>query len=364
MTGHNWIGILQPSDASKPAQPGGCVQCHPGLGARPNPVERLSQADYDNIDCLICHAPGYKRTVVKDGDRFRVAPAEGVDVLAAARAVGKPTTEMCLRCHLGAGGGPNHKHGVAPTSADADVHLAKGVGCVDCHPAVDHRVAGGADLKLRDAPEVAVSCARCHEKAHQGELAAVLARHSEKIACQTCHIPAIARDPKFPTMVRRDWTRPVLNEKTGLYGPTNQMASNVSPVYRWWNGRMRVPPEPVGSIDDPAAKIFPWKRATYSVIADAASSKAIFIKAGVYAIKGDALAAAKKGAEDAKQQFSGSIKGEEETNFYSINHQVAPRAQALGCAACHRAGGVLDFKALGYSEERAKALSALRLSQR
>lgn len=364
MTGHNWIGILQPSDASKPAQPGGCVQCHPGLGARPNPIDRLSQADWDNIDCLICHAPAYKRTVVKDGERLRIGPADGVDVLAAARSVGKPSTEMCLRCHLSAGGGPNHKHGVAPTSPEADVHLAKGVGCVDCHPAVDHRFAGGADLKVRDAPDATVSCARCHQKAHQGELAAVLAKHSARLACQTCHIPAIARDPKFPTMVRRDWTRPVLNETTGLYGPTNQMTSNVTPVYRWWNGRMRVPPEPVGSIGDPAAKIFPWKRVAYTVIADARSSRPIFIKAGVYAVKGDAVAAAKKGAEDAKQDFSGAIQGQEEVNLYSLNHQVAPRGQTLACATCHRSDGILDFKALGYSAERVKALSEARSSQR
>ena len=95
------------------------------------------------------------------------------------------------------------------------------------------------------------------------------------------------------------------------------------------------------------------------VVADAASGKPVFIKAGLYAVKGDPLAAAKKGAEDAKQEFSGTVKGVEETMLFSLNHQVAPKEQALACGACH-GGGALDFRALGYTAKRAKALSAPR----
>jgi Cytochrome c bacterial len=299
--------------------------------------------------------------VVKKGDRLEIAPAAGVDVLAAARAVGRPTSETCLRCHLGPGGGPNHKHGVAPTSAEVDVHVAKGLSCIDCHHTRNHRIAGGADIKAHEAPEVKVTCAGCHEgKAHRGARAAVLEAHTARLACQTCHVPAIARDPSFPTVVRRDWTKPVLNEKTGLYGPTNQMAGGVKPEYRWWNRKMRVPPEPEGGIGDPESKIFPWKRTSYTVIADAKSGKPVFIKAGLYAVKGDPLAAAKKGAEDAKQEFSGAIRGVDEGMVFSLNHQVAPKGQALACDACHRPGGVMDFRALGYPEDRAKALAAPR----
>jgi hypothetical protein len=313
------------------------------------------------VDCLICHAPGYRRKVVKDGEKLRIAPADGVDVLAAARSVGKPTNEMCQRCHLGAGGGPNAKHGVAPTSPDVDVHLAKGIGCVDCHPTRNHRTAGGADVKAQDRPEVVVACTGCHDgKVHQGRFAAVLSKHAGRIACQTCHIPAIARDPRFPTVVRRDWTKPKLNDATGLYGPTNELASGVKPEYRWWNRKMRTPPEPVGDLADPAARISPWKRAVYTVIGDARTGKPVFIKAGVYAVRGDPLAAARKGAEDAKQEFSGEVKGVEESMLFSVNHQVAPKAQALRCGDCHRPNGALDFEALGYAQKRVKALTAAR----
>jgi hypothetical protein len=355
VAGHNWIGILKPSDASKPAQPGGCVQCHAGLGAKPNPVGKLVEADYRNIDCLVCHAPGYKRTVVKDGDAFRLAPDPSVDVLKAAQSVGKPTTEMCLRCHAGAGGGPNHKHGVTPTR-DSDVHLAKGIHCVECHVAKGHKIPGGADLKAQELLEVTVACENCHGAPHTGETAEVLARHAAKVACQSCHIPAIARDPKMPTVVARDWTKPVLNAKTGLYGPTNQMAANLIPEYRWWNRRMTVPPEPVGSLADGKSKIFPWKRTDYKVIGDAVSGNAIHIKAGMYATTGDPTAAAKKGAEDAKMAYSGNWKPVRETMVFSLNHQVAPKEQTLKCKSCHSPDGRLDFRKLGYGAEAIKAL--------
>ena len=35
--------------------------------------------------------------------------------------------------------------------------------------------------------------------------------------------------------------KPVLNEQTGLYGPTHTFVSNMKPVYRWWNRTMEAP---------------------------------------------------------------------------------------------------------------------------
>jgi hypothetical protein len=119
---------------------------------------------------------------------------------------------------------------------------------------------------------------------------------------------------------------------------------------------MRVPPEPVGSIGDPKSKISPWKRTDYTVIGDAATGKVVFIKSGVYAVSGDPGAAAKKGAEDGKQAYSGSWKGIRETMVFSVNHQVAPKGEALKCGSCHSPRGVLDFRKLGYGEEKAGKL--------
>ena len=307
--------------------------------------------------------------MVKEGDQFKFSPADGVDVLKVAQNVQKPTSEMCLRCHAGPGGGPNHKHGVTPTK-DSDVHMAKGMACIDCHTTKQHKIAGGSDIKAQELLEVKVACSNCHtEFPHKGSQAAILNKHNERIACQTCHIPAIARDPKMPTVVERDWTKPVLNEyfqpflesiETGLYGPSNKMANNVKPEYRWWNRMMLVPPEPVGSISDSKAKIYPWKRTTYTVIGDAATDKVVFIKAGIYSITGDVAMAAKKGAEDGKQTYSGQWKGVAESMVFSLNHQVAPKSEALKCNACHSPAGIMDFKTLGYEGQVVKRLTTNR----
>ncbi len=306
----------------------------------------------------MCHAPGYKRTVVKEGDRFRIVPDPSIDVLKAAQSVGRPTNDMCLRCHLYAGGGPNHKHGVTPTP-ESDVHVAKGMQCLDCHIAKNHKVAGGSDLKAQELLEVKVACENCHS-GHRAEKAKLLDRHASRIACQTCHIPMIARDPKMPTVVFRDWTKPVLNEATGLYGPSNVFRGTYQPEYAWWNRYMKIPPEPYGSIDDSKSKIYPWKRTEYIVIADAATGKPVYIKAGVYAVTGDPGAAAKKGASDAHQEYSGNWRGVTETMVFSMNHQVAPKAQALQCGSCHGPKGLLDFRKLGYGEEKAQRLQKPR----
>ncbi len=351
------MGLLQPKDASKPAQPGGCAICHVGLGAKPSPVEKVNQSDFENIDCLLCHAPNYRRTVIKQGDRFKIAPASGVDILKAAQNVQKPTNEMCLRCHAFAGGGLNNKHGVTPTEK-TDIHVSKGLVCVDCHTVKAHKIAGGADLKALELLDVKVDCSNCHtDSPHKGAQANNLNDHTRRITCQTCHIPAIARDQEMPTVVHRDWTKPVLNEKIGLYAPTNKFAANIKPEYRWWNRYMKVVPEPIGSIDDPKSKISPWKRGDYTISADAETGKGVYIKAGVYQITGDVSTAAKKGAEDASQPYSGNWKSLDETLYFSLNHQVVSKDMALQCNSCHSSSGIMDFKALGYKEEMVKKLT-------
>ncbi|OPY69108.1 MAG: Cytochrome c bacterial [Syntrophorhabdus sp. PtaU1.Bin002] len=81
---------------------------------------------------------------------------------------------------------------------------------------------------------------------------------------------------------------------------------------------------------------------------------------GVHNVTGDPAAAAKKGAEDAKQAYSGKWKGVGESMVFSMNHQVAPKAEALKCNVCHSPTGVMDFKKLGYSEEQIKDLTIPR----
>lgn len=320
----------------------------------------MTEADYNNIDCLLCHAPGYKRTVGKVGDKVKIIPTADTDVLKAAQQAQKPTNEMCLRCHAFAAGGLNFKHGVIPTK-DTDVHAAKGISCVQCHTTKNHKIAGGADIKAQELPDVKVGCENCHTaKPHKGKDKRTIDKHVARVACQTCHVPGIARDPKQPTLVSRDYTKPVLSEKTGLYGPTEVLQGNIKPIYRWWNRYVMKNTTPVGSIKDKTARIYPYKTADFTIIGDAETGKAVYIKTGVYSITGDVGMAAQKGADDAKMPYSGKWKGIQETLHFTLNHQVASKNDSLKCASCHGANGVMDFKALGYSPKKIKQLETYR----
>lgn len=361
MAGINWLGMLQPQDESLPAQPGGCANCHPGLGAKPNypPTE----ADLGNVDCLLCHSPDYKRTVAKNEEgKFYFAPAEGIDIVAAAQAAQRPTNAMCSRCHLGAAGGPNFKHGDYPTSPDIDVHMAAGLQCVDCHTTQSHKIGGGGYMIAQELTEVKVACENCHTDApHDGENAEALNGHTDRVACQTCHIPMVARDPDYPTQMVRDYATPAYNEAKGLYGPTIDKATDVIPTYLWWDHpRMLTPPHPAGSIDDPGAKITPWKPMEVVAPFDAETHTPVYIKQGVYKITGNLDAAVTKGVEVSGQEYSGAWEPVRELMYFDVNHQVAPADEALTCSDCHTPeGGRLDFVALGYSQERAQELTEM-----
>jgi hypothetical protein len=184
-------------------------------------------------DCLLCHQPEYdykKRNAQLANLNFRWAATEGagfgvVTGKVAANEKPKveynkalfdengnvtvhiaplPRNETCLNCHAK----PDWKKRGASFSAHTDVHLAKGLKCVDCHAsgsrAVDARIRGkevhqfgkGDDPSgwvRNDLDNSLRTCQSCHD---QGTLGAPVAKHSwlpplhlDKIACATCHIP-------------------------------------------------------------------------------------------------------------------------------------------------------------------------------
>jgi len=186
--GIDWLETIKPAGVARREQPNGCAVCHTGLGKQPNPIGKLTADDFENIDCLICHGPDYRRVVVKEVKivkekmivaekgkakgkwvekekvidkeefRFRIAPAPGVDVLKVARQAQKPATEMCLRCH-GATGGGNFRHGIA--GGENDVHFSMGMNCTECHTVKKHKIAGGR--KLRSVVRTATRISRTRE---------------------------------------------------------------------------------------------------------------------------------------------------------------------------------------------------------
>lgn len=366
----SWIGILQ--NTSGQVIGNGCSKCHAGLGLQPD--EQLSQAQLENIDCLICHAPGYRREVIRREDNsFRWVPdARGNPelMLNVVQHVGRPTNEMCLRCHLGAGGGMNYKRGdletaLAHPTRDFDVHMGSGMQCIQCHQFRAHRVrGGGTQMSGPDLPdEQRLRCEGCHKGALHSQ--AVVNRHMSAVACTTCHIPLFAR--KDPTDMHRDWSQAMAVPGEDRYEPLIRFASRVQPVYAWWNGKGTIAMlddpvrrtaegkvsfyQPAGRRGDPAARIHAFKYHTARLPVDKATGLLIPVQVGPVFRSGDIAAGVKGGAA----AYSGrdldparDVGWIESERFLGIFHGVQPKEAALGCGDCHAPGGRMDWQALGY----------------
>ena len=363
----NWIGIAKNSKGQVIGQ--GCSQCHAGLGKKPE--NKVDDAELNNIDCLVCHAPGYKRHVVKENGKFKWKPIGTPEQLTAmAQKVGMPTRENCLSCHANAGGGPNLKRGdLEPTLLNApknfDVHMSpKGMNmqCTDCHWGKDHKLGGGgADNPAVDITDRQLSCEGCHTTApHRSPL---LNKHVRTVACETCHIPSFAK--QSPTDMFRDWSKSMYLKKYDKHIPGITFKKNVKPVYAWWNGKTWfqdankpikigknnkfVISKPLGNIKDVHAKIYPFKYHEAKYPYDPATMKMIPVNIGMLFMTGQWKKAIISGAKAFYGKAIENFKFAVSQRWMGIYHEVVPKAKALRCQDCHTAGkGRIDWKAMGY----------------
>ena len=348
----------------------GCSKCHAGLGLKP--AEGVSQEQLENIDCLICHSSNYRREVYKTADenlRWRSVDWDKPDVLLNnVQNVTNPSTAMCLRCHVGSGGGLNYKRGDIETKhiraeREFDVHMGSNMTCIQCHKTEDHKVLGsGTQFAGQDRPGESNRCENCHKgNLHEGE---TTNKHTKTVYCTTCHIPSFA---KFEaTDMHRDWSKSEYLEKIDKYEPIITFQKDVKPVYTWWNGtgKLTLLNEPVeekdgkvrlydpqGSIDDPESKIFAFKLHTAELPVDVETKMLIPIKVGIVFKTGNTDAAVKKGAEDFYGKKDVQYDWVTTERYMGIFHEVVPKEQALKCPDCHMDGNRLDWKALGYKDD-------------
>lgn len=379
----NWIGKL--NNINGEAVDGGCAKCHAGLGAKPSP--EATQAQLENIDCLVCHSDTYKRTVAMVDGQYRFVPDAdkmGVSILQAASDITLPSNDSCLNCHTKAGGGDNFKRGDIEeahrnATRDFDVHLASadmggaGLSCLDCHTTESHRMAGrGVDLRPRESMDE-VSCANCHtEMPHNDNR---LDAHTARVNCTVCHIPTYAK--KAATDMVRDWSQPgdLLVEK-GLYEPHHEKGQNVTPVYRFFNGTSTfyefgaeavpgpdgriVMAAPLGSIEEPNAKIHAFKHHLGNQPIDPDTQRLLPLKIGKFFETGQIGTAVAMGSEAVGWEYTGHDFAQTE-RYLGLFHEVAPKEQALNCNSCH-GGDRMDFAALGYSPKETRNGRALCMS--
>ena len=351
-----------------------CAQCHAGYGyADPGyGFDAVTQ-----VDCLVCHdgSGQYKKDKKTAGH-----VEEGVDLALAAMSVGPPSRANCGACHFYAGGGDNVKKGdlgswATDPSDEADVHMGgEGMTCVDCHTAEDHKIAGGGlHNPVQEAP---LSCTDCHLGPVIHEDTPALDTHAQHVACETCHIKTFSRQQ--PTKLEWWWEtagdmdrEPVLD----AHGKPDYdkmkgdfvWGQGVEPVLAWSNGtfsRMLVGDvytvepvdlgSPMGTIDDPAAKIAPFKVMRGNQPADTVNSLLavphLFGTASgpsPYWGAWDWDLAISEGMAAAGLDYSGTYGFVETSLHLELHHEVAGGEHARDCMDCHNGG--IDFVALGYS---------------
>lgn len=382
-----------------------CTSCHVGLGYAD---KNFDFNDATKVDCLICHdtTGTYKKFPTGAGHPVYDTPKEfppgsgimwpPVDLVKVAQNVGKTSRHTCGACHFFGGGGDAVKHGdldstmTNPTRA-VDVHMGvDGLNftCSDCHAAGDHKISGTS--YPAEAPD-SHSCEKCHTDApHKGNT--MLNLHTDRVACQTCHIPAFARGGKA-TKMTWDWStagekgpdgknkivkdadgNPVYDTQKGTF----TWQADVIPEYRWSNGgttfvTLDTPVSPAervtinrlhGSESDARSRIVPVKRFTGRQPYDAGQQRLVVphlygTDADAYWKSFDWARAVAAGQAYVGRTFVGPVGFVETEMFWIQNHMVAPKEKALRCTDCHTPEGRLDFAALGYSPSRAARLKTL-----
>ncbi len=393
-----------------------CTSCHVGYGYKNS--ETFAQLDETAVDCLVCHdrSGTYKKFPAGAGEPtyeekiFPAGPGEPygkpwlpVDLTKAAQSVGMPTRKNCGACHFNGGGGANVKHGDLDESMydpnfTVDVHMdVNGLdfSCQTCHTTHEHQIAGSRyEMDLNGLTSLQ-SCKTCH--ADHVHAVGIIDEHTDRIACQTCHIPVYAKEKYVKTWW--DWsTAGELKDGTGEFegrkvwivekdekGNKNYMSNkgsfewgkNLTPEYVWFNGNTTYitlddtfDPDHVvaintlnGDINDPNAVIFPTHMfggfQPYDTVANSLVVPNLFPTnpETAYWKNWDWAKAIAGGQASVGREFSGEYDFIETVMYWPLTHQVSPADQALSCVSCHSPNGVLDFAALGYPEERVTVLT-------
>jgi hypothetical protein len=185
------------------------------------------QSGVSEADCLICHLKGYQwkeRGATLRAGFFKYGPAVGAgwanielsqDESGNSKAdevildytkkevadfenlhlqiVRRPSDENCWSCHATADG----KRRGRQWNPEKDVHKAKGLHCLSCHPSdKEHNFAKGDTIQQTvrsDLNQSMSSCEDCHYRGKDKNAPRYKhpfsPRHLKLIACQVCHIP-------------------------------------------------------------------------------------------------------------------------------------------------------------------------------
>jgi octaheme c-type cytochrome (tetrathionate reductase family) len=254
-------------DSSEPR----CTSCHAGYGWKDKNFDFHVAT---NVDCLVCHDTtgtyrkfptdaGHPNYVAKEWPKGSGKSVSPPDLGHIARHVGPTSRATCGSCHFFGGGSEGVKHGVldgslVQASCALDVHMSPEGGnftCTTCHTTVNHQISGRyydrpasetREYVMRGKQQSALGCETCHGAAPHHT--ATLNHHTDKVACQACHIPQLA--PAKPTKMWWDWSQ------AGQLDPAGKPVIKKAPVASGAGAPRPDAPEAV--VYDGAKGVFIW----------------------------------------------------------------------------------------------------------
>lgn len=384
-----------------PSNEGRCAQCHPSFGWKSTTPPEFFENE-NNVDCLICHdttgeyrkhpsanGGGGPPALVIDGTTTVVDAAQLQEV---AYNVGTPSRHNCGQCHFYAGGGDNVKRGEMSTALsdpapELDVHMGGlNFSCQTCHGVANHHIRGFETHHVGEGGESA-RCERCHGETNVhnspgGFFNNVLNFHIDRVACETCHLPAFAR--ALPTKVEWYWNEagqnidPIPTDEFGKATYDKMKGRfvwdmNVRPAYHWYDGNWErkviglndtyteagtaadpvILAEPTANANTAGARVYPFKLMIGRQPADTVNKRIVtphlFGKSDnlphPYWVDYDWKLALIDGANYTGVPFDSESWTVENgfvntAMYYRVAHEIPPASQALSCEACH---GVAAF---------------------
>ncbi|MGD9731722.1 MAG: tetrathionate reductase family octaheme c-type cytochrome [Desulfamplus sp.] len=386
-----------------------CLNCHTGWSGKDGEVNCLkchgmAKFDYkkafEEIKSLAAKIDGYQA----ETENLNSIKAESIkkiqsQIRDAVAKVGLPQRNHCGECHFKGGGGDGVKHGDLDTSLincdkNLDVHMGgRDFTCTRCHTTTNHNIAGriytnpAVDSNkslLQDDLAPKITCISCHSGTPHKK-ASKMNDHTDKVACQSCHIPEFARIN--PTKMSWDWStagklkdgkpytvKGELGKETYLSIKGDMIwEKNVKPQYFWSNGTQTsltavdvIDPStvikvssPVGNMSDPDSRIFPFKvhkgRQPYDKVHKTLLAPLLSGEKGYWTTL-NWEESIRIGNEMLELAFSGEYDFVETTYVFPITHMVAPKEKVLKCEECHtQNGGRLENLAGFYMPGRDKA---------
>ena len=374
---------------------GMCAQCHAGYGWKD---ETFDFSNQNNVDCVVCHdrTGTYYKTPPTKGNKSCSVMFEGKQPIQwskVAQSVGLPARENCGGCHFYGGGGDGVKHGDLDSSLihpdkKLDVHMDEAgpnFACTQCHVTKKHVWTGSRyDVIAKDTEGTGkpgerrdvATCESCHSATPHpvNSLANIkLNDHVDRVACQTCHIPTIARGG-VATKTDWDWRTAGKTKNGEGYKEKNytqgngehratyksikgnfKYGENLVPHYGWFDGQMIYTTidtafDPsygpvdinryIGSADDEHSRIWPFKQMHTFQPYDKGYNTLVYMHLwgddkDAYWGNYDFGNAIRVGMEKNNLPYSGEYGFVETYSYWPITHMVAPKEDALTCDECH-----------------------------